>query len=79
MELETGEAGVSFNEGDVRDAWIGRFATEDAFYSIASLKMGRFAFHEGREPRPARITQSTLSLLMQAMKLLDEVDADGDG
>jgi two-component system chemotaxis response regulator CheY len=78
VELETGEAGVSFADGDVRDAWIGRFATEDAFYSIASLKKGRFAFHEGRAPPTARITQSTMSLLMQAMKLLDEEDADGD-
>ena len=38
----------------VHDAWIGRFASEEAFYAIARLKHGRFRFHEGRPPRPKR-------------------------
>ncbi len=71
---DVGEAGVSFAEGDVRDAWIGRFASEEAFFSIARLRKGRFDFHEGRPPRPARIKQGTLGLLMEAMRLVDESD-----
>ena len=29
-------------DGNVRDAWIGRFASEEAFFAIARLKKGRF-------------------------------------
>ena len=58
--------------GEVHDAWIGRFATEEAFYAIARLKHGRFRFHEGRTPRPKRVKQGTVSLLMESMRLLDE-------
>lgn len=72
VQLETGEAGVSFREGEVQDAWVGRFASEEAFYALARLKAGRFSFHEGRPPRGARITKPTLTLLLEAMRLLDE-------
>ncbi|MBX3471984.1 MAG: response regulator [Planctomycetes bacterium] len=76
VALETGEAGVAFEAGEVQDAWIGRFASEEAFYAIARLKHGRFRFNEapaaGRPPRPRRVKQSTVSLLMEAMRLLDE-------
>ena len=72
---DVGEAGVSFGEGDVKDAWIGRFASEEAFFSIARLRKGRFDFHEGRPPRAPRIKQGTLALLMEAMRLVDESDA----
>ncbi|MCO5172029.1 MAG: response regulator [Planctomycetes bacterium] len=74
VALETGEAGVAFHEGEVHDAWIGRFASEEAFYAIARLKHGRFRFNEGgdRGDRPRRVKQSTVSLLMEAMRLLDE-------
>lgn len=72
ISLETGEAGVAFLEGEVQDAWIGRFASEEAFYAIARLKHGRFRFHEGRSSRPRRVKQGTVSLLMESMRLLDE-------
>ena len=76
IEFEGGSAGMSFEDGEVNDAWIGRFATDKAFFAIARLKRGHFKFHEGREPRPKRFTQSTMSLLMEAMRILDEEDAD---
>ncbi len=76
IEFESGDAGMSFDAGEVNDAWIGRFATEDAFFAIARLKKGRFRFHEGRPPRPKRFTKSTMSLLMEAMRILDEEAAD---
>ena len=72
---EAGEAGVSFGQGEVMDAWIGKFASEEAFFAIARLKRGRFDFHEGRPPRPRRINRGTLALLMEAMRLVDESDA----
>jgi len=75
VKPDAGEAGVSFGDGDVVDAWIGRFSSEEAFFSIARLRRGRFEFHEGRPPRPQRIKQGTLALLMEAMRLVDEADA----
>ena|GEM_PF-560998 len=75
VKPEAGEAGVGFTEGEVKDAWIGKFASEEAFFSIARLRKGRFEFHEGRPPRPQRIKQGTLALLMEAMRLVDEADA----
>jgi two-component system chemotaxis response regulator CheY len=75
VKPEAGEAGVSFGEGEVKDAWIGKFASEEAFFSIARLRKGRFEFHEGRPARAPRIKQGTLALLMEAMRLVDEADA----
>lgn len=79
VALETGEAGVSFVDGDVTDAWIGRFAGEEAFHAIARLKTGRFRVSEGRPPRPQRIKQSTMSLLLEAMRRLDEEEKRAGG
>ncbi len=72
---ESGEGGVSFGEGVVKDAWLGRSTSEDAFFSIARLRTGRFEFHEGRPPRKPTIKQATLGLLMEAMRLADEANA----
>lgn len=75
--LESGEAGISIEDGEVRDAWIGRFGSEEAFYAIARLRKGHFRFHEGRPPRQSRIKKGTMSLLMEAMRLFDEEVAGG--
>ncbi|MCA8923217.1 MAG: response regulator [Planctomycetes bacterium] len=72
VNLESGEAGASFENGEVRDAWIGRFSSEAAFRALTRLERGSFSFHEGRPPRTQRIQASTLSLLMEAVKALDE-------
>jgi two-component system chemotaxis response regulator CheY len=71
FQLEGGVAGVNFGEGNVRDAWIGRFSSEEAFFAIARLRRGRFEFNEG-PARPPKIKQGTLALLMEAMRLVDE-------
>jgi two-component system chemotaxis response regulator CheY len=71
IQLGGSEAGVSLENGEVRDAWIGRFASEDAFFAIARLKSGHFAFHEGRAVRQQRISRPTMTLLMEAVKLQD--------
>lgn len=76
IEFEGGSAGMSFENGEVNDAWIGRFATDKAFFAIARLKRGHFKFHEGRKPRAKRFEQTTMSLLMEAMRILDEEEAD---
>ncbi len=77
ISLDSGEAGVAFRDGDVKDAWIGRFSSEDAFNAIARLPQGHFGFYEGRQPKAERIKQPTLSLLMEAMRTMDEEAAGG--
>lgn len=72
IHLEGAEAGCSVDRGEVRDAWIGRFASEDAFFAIARLRSGHFSFHEGIPPRAKRIERPTLTLLMEAVRLQDE-------
>lgn len=72
-ELLIGEgAGMSLVTGEVKHAWRGATAGADAFHQIACLQSGRFQFHEGRAPQGATITVGTMSLLMDAMRLLDE-------
>lgn len=72
-ELLVGEsAGMSLVTGEVKHAWRTGSQGAEAFHQIARLQSGRFQFHEGRPPRGATITVGTMSLLMDAMRLLDE-------
>lgn len=75
---DVADAGVSFVDGEVKDAWIGRFASEEAFRALARLKGGRFSFHEGRPPRGSRVQRPTMTLLLEAMREMDE-ESRGDG
>lgn len=72
-ELQIGDgAGMSLVNGEVKHAWLGAQSGAEAFHQIARLQSGRFQFHEGRAPRGATVTVGTMSLLMDAMRLLDE-------
>ncbi|MEZ0230484.1 MAG: FHA domain-containing protein [Planctomycetota bacterium] len=74
-----GELGVSFSEGNVRDAWGAPGSTpEQCFYAIARLRHGHFEFHENVPPHDAKIRQGTLALLMEAMRLVDEATDPGE-
>lgn len=72
-----GEAGLTIQTGEVKHAWIDGQGGEDAFYAIAGLRQGTFAFHEGRPPKGNSINKGTMSLLMEAMRILDEGAAAG--
>lgn len=72
-----GDSGMSLVEGEVRHAWLDGKSGTEAFHTIACLQQGRFQFHEGRPARGATITQGTMSLLMDAMRLLDEARGAG--
>jgi len=65
-------AGMSIQNGEVKHAWLGDRDGAQAFHRIAALQSGRFQFHEGRASRGSTITVGTMSLLMDAMRLLDE-------
>lgn len=75
VELETGEAGAAFAGGEVKDAWIGRFRSEQAFRALAKLQKGRFRFLEGAAPEQARISTPTMTLLMEAVQAIDEEES----
>jgi two-component system chemotaxis response regulator CheY len=72
-----GDAGMSLVTGEVRHAWLGAAAGANAFHSIALLEEGRFEFREGRPARGETIEQGTMSLLMEAMRKLDEARGAG--
>lgn len=65
-------AGMSILNGEVKHSWLGDREGDQAFHRIAALRTGRFQFHEGRAPRGDTITVGTMSLLMDAMRRLDE-------
>ncbi|MGE0711318.1 MAG: response regulator [Planctomycetota bacterium] len=71
------DGGMSLVTGEVRHAWLGGREGDEAFHTIAQLEQGRFEFHEGRPPRGSSIRQGTMSLLMEAMRLLDEARGAG--
>jgi len=72
---EEGEAIVRFREGELNEASYGRFKSEQAFFAIARLKAGRFEFFENDSPVAKSILGSTVSLLMEAMRVIDEEEA----
>lgn len=77
----SGEFGLGFGAGVVVDAWgppSSGLGGEPAFHAIARLRRGHFEFHETSQARPTRITQGTLALLMEAMRLVDEATDPGD-
>ena len=70
--------GIAFVNGEVQDCWGGASSSAEAvFHRIVRLRSGRFDFRENRPPRPVRIKQSTMALLMEAMRLVDEATDSG--
>ena len=67
--------GLYFREGAVVHAWTGEMKGEAAFYHLAAWKKARFQFKSVPLQEPATITQSTMMLLMEAMRRLDELES----
>lgn len=66
------EAGLSFEEGELRDAWIDQDHGESAFYRLMTWNDAVFCFESGlRTPRPT-LNQATMQLLMEGLRRLDE-------
>lgn len=75
LTLEDGaaKAGMVFEEGEVRHAWIDALSGEAAFNALAAWKKGLFYFRAGvRGTHTSSIRTATLPLLMEAMRLVDE-------
>ncbi len=76
----TGELCIHFKEGEVYDCWglPDTASALECFQRIARLRSGHFEFHERVPPRERKIHQSTMALLMEAMRLVDEATDPGD-
>lgn len=66
--------GLGFVDGEILHAWLGDINGEQAFFAIARLNAGRFEFFEGETHDSRSIHGSTLSLLMEAMRMIDEAE-----
>jgi two-component system, chemotaxis family, chemotaxis protein CheY len=66
------EAGVGFDKGEIQNAWHGQLHSEQAFFTIAKAKQGDFEFLENEEIPEKTVHGSTISLLMEAMRVIDE-------
>jgi two-component system, chemotaxis family, chemotaxis protein CheY len=74
LKVYTGseKAGVGFNQGEIQSSWHGELHSEQAFFTIARAKQGDFEFLENEEIPEKTIHGSTMSLLMEAMRVIDE-------
>lgn len=64
--------GVCFVDGEIRHAWTESLLGEEAFYEMAAWKKAIFAFAAGAGSDERTVRQPTMSLLMEAMRRLDE-------
>ncbi len=64
--------GIYFRGGEVVHAWTGELKGEEAFYRLATWKKARFGFNTVPREEPHTVEQPTMTLLMEAMRRLDE-------
>jgi len=64
---------IAFSRGALRSASYGALAGERAFYALLGLKEGGFEFDPEQDPGEASIDLPTGSLLMEAMRRVDEI------
>jgi CheY-like chemotaxis protein len=72
MDGKGKQGGIVFESGEVKHAWLGDLKGEDAFYALAAWKEASFSFKTGRPDIPPSISTPTISLLMEAMRRVDE-------
>jgi CRP-like cAMP-binding protein len=65
--------GVYFDVGEVRHAWIGDARGDQAFYDLVAWQDAQFAFESGERSALSSVNQPTMSLLMEGMRLVDEI------
>jgi CheY-like chemotaxis protein len=72
LEEKDGRGGLSFEEGILLHAWSGEQAGTDAFFALAGWKEGMFYFKAGAPARGRTISEPTMTLLLEAMRRVDE-------
>lgn len=77
VERDEEEIEVAFREGKVVSAVAREERGEEAFYEVLAWTRGDFSFEGGEHeeaPPEARIGRDTMSLLMEGMRRMDEVE-----
>jgi len=64
---------ISFRRGRLTSARYGALEGERAFYALLGMKEGGFTFDPAADPGESSIDLSTGSLLMEAMRRVDEI------
>ncbi len=72
LDHEGRQAGLYFEEGEIRHAWAGPDSGEKAFFEVLEWKRATFAFESGARSGQATLASPTMTLLMEGMRLLDE-------
>jgi two-component system chemotaxis response regulator CheY len=72
LDREGRSAGIYFEEGEIRHAWVGADAGEKAFFKILEWTQAAFMFESGARAPQATVAQPTMTLLMEGMRQLDE-------
>jgi len=73
LTVPSGAGEVRLVDGDVVDAVFRRLEAEKALYRLLRESQGAFAFTSGPAASVRRITLSSNALLMEGMRLIDEV------
>jgi len=70
---DVGRAGAIYLEdGEAVHAWTETLQGEEAFFELATWRTSRFAFRSIRRQEPRTLKTATMTLLMEAMRRLDD-------
>jgi hypothetical protein len=64
---------IAFRDGQLTSAAYGALEGDRAFYALLGMKEGSYTFDTDVDPGEGAIDQSTGSLLMEAMRRIDEI------
>jgi hypothetical protein len=67
-----------FSAGQCADAKLGSVEGEEAVYQVVRWPAGEFEIDFNFAPERATISRTTTGLLMEALRLMDETQRDGD-
>jgi CRP-like cAMP-binding protein len=63
---------IYLEDGEAVHAWTEQLKGEDAFFEISSWKSAKFAFRSIRRQEPRTLKTATMTLLLEAMRRLEE-------
>lgn len=73
------EGSVVFRSGEIYDCVFAGSQGEDAFFKMLTVEDGRFRFEVSTAPAPRKTQRGTLQLLMDALRMKDELQGQAAG
>jgi CRP-like cAMP-binding protein len=77
FRCDEGKGALYLADGEAIHAWTEDLQGEEAFYALASWTRAKFAFTSIERKEPRTLTQPTITLLMKAMRRMEEAKASG--